>query len=149
MEVVDAIKNNKKYNKEVLEWLEKITIIANKYNEEPCNHDIVVKFYGTIKSHNEEKPLYICLGCQEDLTKKAKEMEKNPDKNIIDFTSEFWHDVSKADDVFKHYALIDYLRGLAIESSIKMPDYTDADFTCMVNDNVSYIMKNNDFKPCL
>lgn len=150
MNVIEDIKRNKIYNEEISaikQACEKaIEITTERYVEQPCNHDIVVKFYGTIKSYNEEKPLYICLGCHEDLTKKAEEIENDPTNYIIDFTSEYWHDVSRKSTECNHYLLVEYLRNLAIESSNKIPDYTDADFTCMVNENVAYIMQNNTFK---
>jgi len=150
MNTINDILRNKKYNEEVSKITEvyqkAMEITTERYQEEPCKHNIIVKFYGANKSYCEEKPLYICLGCHEDLSKKAEELEKDSTKNIIDFTSEYWYYVYKKKAEFDHYVLVDYLRELAIESSVKIPDYTDTDFTHMVNENVSYIMKNNTFK---
>lgn len=143
MNVIEDIERKKQLD-------EKISSIRKKAAEEEkrtkeiydlkkCNHDIVIKFYGTIKSFNEEKPLYICLGCQENLTNNAKEIEDNPTKKIIDFTSVYWYDVSKTEGGFNNYALVDYLRNLALEAGKNIEGFTDADFCEMVNDNVSYI----------
>ncbi len=150
MNVIENIKRSKKYDEDILAirkvYEKAIEITTERYVERPCNHDIVVKFYGTHCSYCDNKPLYICLGCNEDLSKKAEKIENDPTKYIIDFTGEYWYDVSKKSAEHNHYSLVDYLRNLAIESSAKTPDYTDADFTHMVNENVAYIMKNNTFK---
>lgn len=147
MEITKDINRKRKYDEEINEIENLCTkakeITKKEYEEKPCLHDIVVKFYGTLYSYNYDKPIYICLGCHEDLTSKGKEIENDPNKYIIDFTSQYWYDVSK-----KHtnYELINYLRNLAIECENKLPGYSDADFVDMVNDNISYIMKNNVFR---
>lgn len=150
MNVIEDIKRSEKYDEDILairkEYEKAVEVTTKKYIEDPCYHNIVVKFYGTNCSYCEGKPLYICLGCNEDLSKKAEEIENDSTKYIIDFTGEYWYDVSKKSAEHNHYSLVDYLRNLAIESSNKIPDYTDADFTCMVNENVAYIMQNNTFK---
>lgn len=153
MNIIEDIKRNKNYNEEISDinkvYEKAVEIATERYAEQPCSHDVIVKFYGTICSYSDNKlPLYICLGCHKDLTKKADEIEKDPTKYIIDFSREYWYDVSKRGGEFNHYALVDYLRKLAIEESAKTPDYTDEDFVNMVNKDVQKIMENNNFRQC-
>ena len=153
MNTINDILRNKKYNEEVSKitgsYQKALKITTERYQEEPCKHNIIVKFFGTICSYSDNKrPLYICLGCHEDLTKKAEEIEKDSTKYIIDFSGEYWYDVSKRGGEFNHYALVDYLRELAIEESAKTPDYTDENFVNMVNKDVQKIMEKNNFRQC-
>lgn len=147
MEITKDINRKIKYDKEINE-IEKLCtkakeITKKEYDKEPCLHDIVVKFYGSLWAYNCSKPDYVCLGCN-------KVLKDNIDlegKNIIDLTDKFWYDVASIDGLTNNYLIILYLQELAFEAEIKIPGFTDEDFYEMIRCNTSYVNVPKDYHP--
>ena len=147
MEFTKDINRKRKYDKEINE-IEKLCtkakeITKKEYDKEPCLHDIVVKFYGSLWAYNCSKPDYVCLGCN----KKLEGDIDFQDKNIIDLTDKFWPDISSVDGLTNNYLIMLYLQELAFETESKIPNFTDEDFYEMIRCNTAYVNVPKDYHP--
>lgn len=147
MDITKNIKRTNEYDNEVRS-IEDVCqrakkIVKERYEEEPCHHNIIVKFYGSLYSYNYDKPNYVCLGCN----KKLEGDIDFQDKNIIDLTDKFWPDISSIDGLTNNYLIILYLQELAFEAESKIPNFTDEDFYEMIRCNTAYVNIPKDYHP--
>lgn len=56
--------------------------VSSEYEKEPCNHNIIIKLYGSVCAKQNLEPDYICIGCE----KNIYDEEQRLGKNILDFT---------------------------------------------------------------
>ena len=111
--------------------------IIKQYDEEKCNHNIVIKLYGSLQARSNKKPDYICLGCLRTL------LDFDIDrKNIIDLTTS--NDGSSY--MGDYNCLISYIQYLVYESEKKL-SYTDFDFIDMLDNNKEKIKIPKGFNP--
>lgn len=147
MDITKNIKRTNEYDNEVRS-IEEVCqrakkIVKERYEEEPCHHNIIVKFYGSLYSYNYDKPNYVCLGCN----KKLEGDIDFQDKNIIDLTDKFWPDISSVDGLTNNYLIMLYLQELAFEAESKIPNFTDDDFYEMIRCNTAYVNVPKDYHP--
>lgn len=147
MDITKNIKRTNEYDNEVRS-IEEVCqrakkIVKERYEEEPCHHNIIVKFYGSLYSYNYDKPNYVCLGCN----KKLEGDIDFQDKNIIDLTDKFWPDISSIDGLTNNYLIMLYLQELAFEAESKIPNFTDDDFYEMIRCNTAYVNVPKDYHP--
>ena len=147
MDITKNIKRTNEYDNEVRS-IEEVCqrakkIVKERYEEEPCHHNIIVKFYGSLYSYNYDKPNYVCLGCN----KKLEGDIDFQDKNIIDLTDKSWPDISSVDGLTNNYLIMLYLQELAFEAESKIPNFTDEDFYEMIRCNTAYVNVPKDYHP--
>ncbi len=119
-------------------------------NENPCNHEILVKFYGNLyrpevtvfgqckEIIDDQYKYHMCLGCKK-LVDNIEASENN--RNIIDLTN-----LSKIDLYDKSaHLMLSYLQVLVKEIIDKNPNFTDKDITDTLNNNLDKIKIPNDF----
>ncbi len=122
--------------------------VEREYNKKECNHDILIKMYGSVWSRDFKAPVYMCLGCKKrnvDIENydDAQEFINPKNRFIIDFTASFKsHEYINGDNL-----LILYLQTLAKEVEERMPDFKDSDFVEMISCNTEYIKTPKDFNP--
>lgn len=143
MEIIGNIRRTKKMQHQI-EFIEKTAEktkqeTISKYNEKPCNHDIIIKFYESSYHESCEEPTYQCLGCEKIIT---DDMELTG-KNIVNFT------MNEAGSIMVDgkRLLISYLQYLAKETQVINPDYTDEDFINLLHNQATKIKVPKDFKP--
>ncbi len=143
MKFAEEIKRTKEFQQhlnlidQVAENMKKDTI--SKYNEKPCNHDIIIKFYESSYDESCEKPTYQCLCCEEII---YDDMEL-AGKNIINFT------MNEAGKIIVEgqRPLTSYLQYLTKQTQSNNPNYTDEDFVNFLHNQAAKIKVPKGFKP--
>jgi len=145
MQIVEKMKKAEE-KEEALKTIDKMVEYAKNSVEREykdfCNHDIVLKIYGSYQSKLRKEPDYYCLGCGcyfHDF-KMLEETKENA--IIIDLTG-----LDGSGYVGNKNCLVSYIQCLAVETSLKVPEYDDADFVEMIEQNKSFIKIPDGFKP--
>lgn len=107
-----------------------------------CNHDVVLKIYGSRYAEQRKEPDYYCLGCGCYFHNFEMLEEENENAIIIDLTG-----LDGNRYVGTKNILLSYIQYLAVETSLKVLEYDDADFVEMIEQNKKYIKIPEGFKP--
>lgn len=145
MQIVEKMKKQEE-KEEALKAIDEMVKFAKNSLEREyanfCNHDVVLKIYGSHHAKDRMEPDYYCLGCGCYFRNSEMLEEENENAIIIDLTS-----LDGNIYVGTKNILLSYIQYLAVDASLKIPEYSDADFVEMIEQNKSFIKIPEGFKP--
>lgn len=145
MQIVEKMKKQEE-KEEALKAIDEMVKFAKNSLEREyanfCNHNIVLKIYGSRYAELRKELDYYCLGCGCYFRNPEMLEEENENAIIIDLTS-----LDGNIYVGTKNILLSYIQYLAVDASLKIPEYSDADFVEMIEQNKDFIKVPKGFKP--
>lgn len=145
MQIVEKMKKQEEKEQKSNDIDKMVTYAKNSLEREYanfCNHDIVLKIYGSHHAENRMEPDYYCLGCGRYFRNSEMLEEENENIFIIDLTN-----LGVRGYVGTKNVILSYIQYLAFETSLRIPEYDDADFVEMIEQNKEFIKIPEGFKP--